>query len=553
MNAPRGCCGDVLEHKTLIAMMRYIQPSELEEMQFLENEVTKEMDEETSFTTQRRVYHLLIDDIEAQNVSLTNELASYRETIQERIDILHAEIGELRRDLGSVDTENKQLHEMLVFFGNQLNRRPSVTSLQSTSSGISTVFGDEDSSILLENIMDDLQNSTSCNDNVSKRRVDAAVEIIQNSISNLPTSEIGNVPTPDISTNVSSGDVDDDDVDKIVEALADTIIARDRFLEVLVNEIETHQEHICLLQKQTEYYNSGSLPMDTEQRVISTLAENIALKDRLLEHQKKRIDTQEKQIIHLKSELNETSEVFDTNNTFRSHRPIDRGIRPSTLAPWDQHNNGFATRALGNMGYSGGGLGKRGEGIIEPIQRTSPSPTHRNGIGSPPRVDNDVDPWRRNTTLIVGDSILSGVEETKLQRYSAKVRVFSGARIDDMYDYLKPLLSKMPTNIILHVGTNDAPTKSGSTMFEELGNLKKFINHVLPDANVYLSTPTIRVDNQKANYALRDLTSKMKASSFNIIDNSNVVSEGVGKKGLHLNDKGSGRLALNFINLMKRV
>ena len=122
-----------------------------------------------------------------------------------------------------------------------------------------------------------------------------------------------------------------------------------------------------------------------------------------------------------------------------------------------------------------------------------------------------------------------------------------------MYDYLKPLLSKMPTNIILHVGTNDAPTKSGSTMFEELGNLKKFINHVLPDANVYLSTPTIRVDNQKANYALRDLTSKMKASSFNIIDNSNVVSEGVGKKGLHLNDKGSGRLALNFINLMKRV
>ena len=75
-------------------MMRYIQPSELEEMQFLENEVTKEMDEETSFTTQRRVYHLLIEYIEAQNVSLTNELASYRETIQERIDILHAEIGE---------------------------------------------------------------------------------------------------------------------------------------------------------------------------------------------------------------------------------------------------------------------------------------------------------------------------------------------------------------------------------------------------------------------------------------------------------------------------
>ena len=533
--------------------MRYIQPSEVDELQLLENEVTNEMDEESSFTTQRKVYHFLIEDIEAQNVSLTNELASYRDTIQERIDILHAEIGELRRDLGSVDTENKQLHEMLVFFGNQLNRHPSVTSLQSTSTDVSTVHGDRDSSMLLENIVNDLQNLPSCNDNVSKRRVDAAVEIIQNSISDLPNSEISYIPTPDISQNVSCGNVDDNDVDKIVEALADTIIARDRFLEVLINEIETHQEHIYLLQKQTEYYNSGSISMDAEQKVISTLAENIALKDRLLEHQKKRIDNQEKQIIHLKSELNETSEVFVNNNILRSHRPIDCGFRPSTLAPWDKHNNGFATRALDKMGYSGGGLGKREDGIIEPIQRASTSPTHRNGIGSPPRVNNDVDPWRRNTTLIVGDSILSGVEESELQRYSAKVRAFSGARIDDMYDYLKPLLSKMPTNVILHVGTNDASTKSANAMFEELENLKKYVHNVLPDANVYLSTPTIRVDDQKANHALRDLTRKMIASSYEIIDNSNVVSEGVGKKGLHLNDKGSGRLALNYINLMKRV
>ena len=61
------------------------------------------------------------------------------------------------------------------------------------------------------------------------------------------------------------------------------------------------------------------------------------------------------------------------------------------------------------------------------------------------------------------------------------------------------------------------------------------------------------MDDQKANHALRDLTRKMIASSYDIIDNSNVVFEGVGKKGLHLNDKGSGRLALNYINLMKRV
>ena len=61
--------------------------------------------------------------------------------------------------------------------------------------------------------------------------------------------------------------------------------------------------------------------------------------------------------------------------------------------------------------------------------------------------------WSRNTTLIVGDSMLSGIDEKRISKRDRKVKVknFPGATIDDMYDYIKPLLKKCPGNIILHV------------------------------------------------------------------------------------------------------
>ena len=44
----------------------------------------------------------------------------------------------------------------------------------------------------------------------------------------------------------------------------------------------------------------------------------------------------------------------------------------------------------------------------------------------------------RNTILIVGDSMLSGIEERRIAKRNRKVKVknFPGATIDDMYDYI---------------------------------------------------------------------------------------------------------------------
>ena len=44
-----------------------------------------------------------------------------------------------------------------------------------------------------------------------------------------------------------------------------------------------------------------------------------------------------------------------------------------------------------------------------------------------------------------------------------------------MYHYATPSLEKIPENIILHLGTNDGPYKSGTNTLKDLIEMKGFI------------------------------------------------------------------------------
>ena len=76
-----------------------------------------------------------------------------------------------------------------------------------------------------------------------------------------------------------------------------------------------------------------------------------------------------------------------------------------------------------------------------------------------------------------------------------KVRIFGGATIDDMSDFLKPYSKRSPTNIILHVGTNNSINDSSSVILNKLLLLKNFIRTELPESNVTLSNIIDRSDN----------------------------------------------------------
>ena len=76
--------------------------------------------------------------------------------------------------------------------------------------------------------------------------------------------------------------------------------------------------------------------------------------------------------------------------------------------------------------------------------------------------------WSQNTTLIVGDSIVSGIEENRIlpQWRKFKVQSFPGATIEDMYDYIKPLLKKCPKNIILNIGTSNTVNETSRIVLD---------------------------------------------------------------------------------------
>ena len=149
--------------------------------------------------------------------------------------------------------------------------------------------------------------------------------------------------------------------------------------------------------------------------------------------------------------------------------------------------------------------------------------------------------WKRGTVLIMGDSMLYGVGEKKLSKNEAgKVRCFSGSKIKDLHHFhMKPLLTKKPSKVILHDGTNDAVNKEATTdqILDALLDLKKEIETTLPDCTIVLSMPMRRLDNRAAGKIMEMLNKKILSLRLSVVNNQNISEKGVGRRRLHLNNK----------------
>ena len=165
-----------------------------------------------------------------------------------------------------------------------------------------------------------------------------------------------------------------------------------------------------------------------------------------------------------------------------------------------------------------------------------------------------VHPWKPGTTLIVGDSMLGGIQEAKMApRNNVKVRSFPGATIFDMKDYLRPLLRKKPSRILIHVGTNDAPHSNAKEIVNELINLKNFVPQEL-NIPVIISSPVNRYDNENLSNIIRNVNAQLKnAHELDVINNDNIIMKHLGKRKLHLNLGGTSQLVRNFLSKMRKV
>ena len=122
-----------------------------------------------------------------------------------------------------------------------------------------------------------------------------------------------------------------------------------------------------------------------------------------------------------------------------------------------------------------------------------------------------------------------------------------------MKDFLKPYLKLSPTNIILHVGTNNSINDASSVILNKLLSLKNFIHTELPESNVILLNIIDRSDNGIARLKISNFNKHLNSLKIDTIDYGNISSEHLNGSGLHLNRHGKGKLAMNLIKKLREL
>ena len=113
---------------------------------------------------------------------------------------------------------------------------------------------------------------------------------------------------------------------------------------------------------------------------------------------------------------------------------------------------------------------------------------------------------------------------------------------------MKPLANKQPNTIILHIGTNHLNRKINT--FDNLSCVISEIKSRSKDTQVVVSGLTTRHDKPEMDTNVRSLNEELKVfcknNCIDYINNDNIDLQCLSRKKLHLNQKGTSRLAKNF-------
>ena len=126
---------------------------------------------------------------------------------------------------------------------------------------------------------------------------------------------------------------------------------------------------------------------------------------------------------------------------------------------------------------------------------------------------------------------------------NVKVRYFNGALAEDMLYNLVPLIRKKPSVLILHVDINNTVSHLPMVVLKKITSLIRINNS---ECRIITFQPVRRTDNRKVTLDLNKLLAEFDVDK---IDNSNIDVSCLEKRILHLNNMGTGKLALNFIRL----
>ena len=88
---------------------------------------------------------------------------------------------------------------------------------------------------------------------------------------------------------------------------------------------------------------------------------------------------------------------------------------------------------------------------------------------------------KKKSVLVVGDSLLNGIEESKLSKdRHIRVQPISGAKINDISNNLDELIHNDLKKIILHISANNTVEDTPADIYNDLISLKTKIEDKIP-------------------------------------------------------------------------
>ena len=175
-------------------------------------------------------------------------------------------------------------------------------------------------------------------------------------------------------------------------------------------------------------------------------------------------------------------------------------------------------------------------------------------INSTPQRKAKIQKITSKNAVIVGDSMLKGLNPKGFKNHKISVKVHPGSTSDDLLHYVKPVAHKKPEIIILHCGTNDLQHEINT-----INNIKQIDDYVKsksPDTKLVISSVVLRSDkkelSQKVNTLNSRLTKFAKNNKLDLVDHSNINESCLNRSKLHLNKKGDSYLANNIMKYLNQ-
>lgn len=157
----------------------------------------------------------------------------------------------------------------------------------------------------------------------------------------------------------------------------------------------------------------------------------------------------------------------------------------------------------------------------------------------------------REKVAVVGDSMIKFIQPSKLSRkFDVSAHCFPGATVQDMNDYIKPVLQRKPDKIVLHVGTNNLRDDRPKDIKKKIAGVVEVIKNNQPSTSISISSIIQRADDRSLKKSIEETNKAIRTycatNGLDFICNDNINDQHLNTGGLHLNRKGVYDLVGNF-------